>query len=50
MGVSGLSTDPYLPRFLFLTLALFAISFAFTLRGARSSRSSIAPEALGGAV
>jgi hypothetical protein len=27
-GVSGLSTDPYLPRFLFLTLALFAISAA----------------------
>jgi len=28
MGVSGLSTDPYLPRFLFLTLALFAIPAA----------------------
>jgi hypothetical protein len=27
-GVSGLSTDPYLPRFLFLTLALFAGSGA----------------------
>lgn len=33
---------------LFITLALFAISFAFTLRGARSDRSSIRPEVLGG--
>ena len=46
MGVSGLSTDPYLPRFLFLTLALFAISAAlFPLRLLRARRrAASAPE------
>ena len=39
MGVSGLSTDPYLARFLFMTLALFAISAAlFPLRLLRAHR------------
>ena len=39
MGVSGLSTDPYLARFLFMTLALFAISAAlFPLRLLRARR------------
>ncbi len=44
MGVSGLSTEPYLPRFLFLTLALFAISAALLalrlLRGRRGASSA----------
>ena len=40
MGLSGLSTDPYLPRFLFMTLALFAISAALlVVRLARARRA-----------
>ncbi|CAA9512623.1 MAG: hypothetical protein AVDCRST_MAG17-2089, partial [uncultured Solirubrobacterales bacterium] len=41
MGLSGLSTDPYLPRFLFMTLALFAISAALlAVRLARGRRGN----------
>ncbi len=48
MGVSGLTTDPYLPRFLFLTLALFAISGALLalrlLRGRRGGSDTPAED------
>jgi hypothetical protein len=48
-GVSGLSTDPYLPRFAFLTLALFALSGAVLavrlLLGRRRSTNGSAPPA-----
>ncbi len=44
MGVSSLSTDPYLPRFLFMTLALFAISAALlAVRLARGRRGGETP-------
>ena len=47
-GVSGLSTDPYGPRFLFLTLGLFVVSgLILVVRLALGSRGRASPSAGG---